>query len=997
MNCNPTQDGQNLQSFHAKEKSLAHLSSNSKVFSGIANFSNNFIDANSRKPSRINSSNLAKENDQNRATEHGMYQKKEAEDPSQTQEPNEKLFQKKKSKRVAKSRRSKRTKTIRGVDIPKGQFYHNPTSGPMGLAENMDFRKQKGLSRQATFDSKNSKEKKISTITNNGECNGKELRIEGLMATQNSLSTKNSIVNRPLKIRNSGVKSEISENSDTGITLKSNIIHQPSFKNGNMKSTNQLCEAQILQSQLQGSEISDDTIEGIAINPTRVKRRLPKSPKANNASIPSSHITKIRSNSSNAIPSRPVSDQEVSSVASQEGPIIPSENRKNYGTKTRRTGFNKNYHSAQRSTKSSGHGHYRMSDSSGFLKAMKLNKNDKRMGHFSHNQRANTQGIHLLPSTNKFYRNTKRIDFSRRMHMMDRPLLIITFEGIIGVFHKENLWKDKNFKMITRSGSGPGLKLFCNYFQVVIFIKKNLRKNTVKIKEWLKAKKVPVDGIYGKREEGSEISEDYAQIYNDFMPRAGCNLDDSKKIAKGIILLNSVDHDSLNISSNHMLEKLIFKGSQKEGYSNNNAGAIASGFPYTISCNSTVKNESISNNDIHQKPKSMLDMPLTILFPHLLTEKAQEISMTTIFRVIISIAFLSLKKDSKVRGNYDKRVSSECTESFQREFCGFDLTNLCESHQSNNFFIKGERGGSSTHVSDSDTKVTRQKVKQSDSFNYSFEVTNSVKVNSSDDETSGPDSCSSVQTLGHEKPQFSDVPRKGMHGISSSQNLRMKQAKNAPFKSLNESHLSKVNWIIGFEEASARKIYDCLWINTEKINAIVKRKYKELIQIYTLKAQRDKKIKQMVPKNGMTSELYFKKKNNQISTVVSCILKDAGIIGNPIQSMMARNIRHFENISYLDFQKEGELKKSEKIKLTKEQEEREKAEKEYKEAKSILAQASRYKRVNNFILAFGFSENASLQTRSMLFTKTENEKEELENDEDFDLIKWFFGAKNTQS
>lgn len=122
----------------------------------MQNFSNNFIDANFRKPSRINSSNFAKENDHNRATELGMYPEKEADEQAQAQEPNEKLFQRK-PKRAAKSRRSKRTKTIRGIEIPKGQFYHNPTSGPMGLAENMDFRKHKGLSRQATFDSKNSK------------------------------------------------------------------------------------------------------------------------------------------------------------------------------------------------------------------------------------------------------------------------------------------------------------------------------------------------------------------------------------------------------------------------------------------------------------------------------------------------------------------------------------------------------------------------------------------------------------------------------------------------------------------------------------------------------------------------------------------------------------------------------------------------------------------------------------------------------------------------
>lgn len=48
--------------------------------------------------------------------------------------------------------------------------------------------------------------------------------------------------------------------------------------------------------------------------------------------------------------------------------------------------------------------------------------------------------------------------------------------------------------------------------------------------------------------------------------------------------------------------------------------------------------------------------------------------------------------------------------------------------------------------------------------------------------------------------------------------------------------------------------------------------------------------------NTNNEEAYNKSKSVQITSMVSGILKNAGIIGNPIQSMMARNIRHFENI-----------------------------------------------------------------------------------------------------
>lgn len=210
-------------------------------------------------------------------------------------------------------------------------------------------------------------------------------------------------------------------------------------------------------------------------------------------------------------------------------------------------------------------------------------------------------------------------------------------------------------------------------------------------------------------------------------------------------------------------------------------------------------------------------------------------------------------------------------------------------------------------MSDSDAKIVGHRFKNSDSFNYSFELTNSGKMNSSDDENSRPDSCSSIQTLGNEKTQTTDKPRSGLKSINSTQSLGMKQNKGLSLKSLNESHLPKVNWIIGFEEASSRNIFDCLWINTEKINKIVKQKCKELVQRFVDKSQRDHEISQMLPESEISSELYHKKKNNNISAVVSTILKDAGIIGNPIQNMMARNIRHFENISCLNFDKREKM------------------------------------------------------------------------------------------
>ena len=43
----------------------------------------------------------------------------------------------------------------------------------------------------------------------------------------------------------------------------------------------------------------------------------------------------------------------------------------------------------------------------------------------------------MLPSTPKTYKRTKRVMFARRMNLMDRPIIIISFQGVIGDFIKK--------------------------------------------------------------------------------------------------------------------------------------------------------------------------------------------------------------------------------------------------------------------------------------------------------------------------------------------------------------------------------------------------------------------------------------------------------------------------------------------------------------------------------------------------------------------------------
>ena len=43
-------------------------------------------------------------------------------------------------------------------------------------------------------------------------------------------------------------------------------------------------------------------------------------------------------------------------------------------------------------------------------------------------------GLSLMPSTSKTFKRTTRLIFDRRMNFMDRPLIIICFQGCLGDF-----------------------------------------------------------------------------------------------------------------------------------------------------------------------------------------------------------------------------------------------------------------------------------------------------------------------------------------------------------------------------------------------------------------------------------------------------------------------------------------------------------------------------------------------------------------------------------
>ena len=64
----------------------------------------------------------------------------------------------------------------------------------------------------------------------------------------------------------------------------------------------------------------------------------------------------------------------------------------------------------------------------------------------------------MLPSTPKMFKRTKRVLFARRMIYMDRPLVIINFQGVLGDFIKMPAFKMKENPLIGKSKTSRGLQ-----------------------------------------------------------------------------------------------------------------------------------------------------------------------------------------------------------------------------------------------------------------------------------------------------------------------------------------------------------------------------------------------------------------------------------------------------------------------------------------------------------------------------------------------------------
>ena len=605
-----------------------------------------------------------------------------------------------------------------------------------------------------------------------------------------------------------------------------------------------------------------------------------------------------------------------------------------------------NYHSAQRSTQNS-----RVGEVTVYPNAIWMSVNDKHSNDTNGTWKLGRHMIHLLPSTPNVFRNVKRLEFSRRMEMMEKPIIIINFWGIIGNFSKEQLFSDNKVKFVIRGGSASALQMFCSYFQVILFLHSDSKKYTSKIREWLKSHNIMVDAIYRRKSQDNSYEQWYTQIFKDF------NITSPKSISMRVLVISSLDLDGNTINNDTELKTILSKEGRK----------LVRGLYFTL--NSKLESSDLTAPlDINIPKKSAMDMPLTLLFPNVLSDYGEELSMFSIFKIVMTIALLSLKDGSANSKNSKLLSLREADIKIQRKYLGIDFSFSWSSPQAiDNYFVDGtndEQSFKDAVIEAENHKFAKPSMNMSESMNNSFEMNRTTKICSSDEETSDHDSWSSCSNIPHNKL------------VNQALRLPKQQAKNS---TLNEASLAKVNWLIGYEEISSKRHFSWLSLNTSILATQAIKYSQNIIKWFEEKQQRDEKLQEMLDAE-INDEGFYKSKWVQMTSLVSNILKSSGAVWNPLQSMAARNIRHFENVRKEILDPIRNRKED-----AKKQEQFEKEKEIVNDHKQFLNEIHKYKAIKNKILAFGFTEK-----NKDIFWRVDREKEDVILEEEFNLLKWFF-------
>jgi hypothetical protein len=130
----------------------------------------------------------------------------------------------------------------------------------------------------------------------------------------------------------------------------------------------------------------------------------------------------------------------------------------------------------------------------------------------------------LRPKTTMRYKSTKRIYFKRRPEMLEKNIIIMNCQGVIGDYFKPNLWNSDppalyfrpsiNFIYSLKIGLREGIRQLYSQFELVLLSGYKTRR-TRHIKAILDKESIKFDAVYENLGE-SQKKITYDQIINDF-------------------------------------------------------------------------------------------------------------------------------------------------------------------------------------------------------------------------------------------------------------------------------------------------------------------------------------------------------------------------------------------------------------------------------------------------------------------------------------------------
>lgn len=139
-------------------------------------------------------------------------------------------------------------------------------------------------------------------------------------------------------------------------------------------------------------------------------------------------------------------------------------------------------------------------------KNLKSQLDDVSQQKFNHNR---VRYVYNAETSKSYQEMSQRIAYKRRLHMTNKPVIIIYFEGVIGFKNKEFLY--------LRDGARKFIQRLWSDFQVVLVTNYN-PKNTLNLREILEKRGLDFDAIYSLNFEDPKWNYAYYdQIYKDFL------------------------------------------------------------------------------------------------------------------------------------------------------------------------------------------------------------------------------------------------------------------------------------------------------------------------------------------------------------------------------------------------------------------------------------------------------------------------------------------------